>query len=100
LYPANIAGGLGSLQPDLLAETFVVRQLAGSPDLAQASLSDLSSGQAEHALTVLARAWVHQEAARRLIAEALRADLAHHALPAAQVAVQMRSASARSLPMR
>jgi hypothetical protein len=92
LYPADSEGRLGSLQPELLAETHTISQLAAAPDLAQACLRDLPNEQAEHALTVLARGWAHQDAARQLIAQALRADLAHLALPAAQVALQTRSA--------
>jgi len=90
VYPAGTDGRLGSLQPDLLAETHVVRQLATNRDLARACLRDLPEPQAEHALTVLARAWEHQDDARRLIADALQADLAHLAMPAAQVALQTR----------
>jgi len=92
LYPADREGRLGSLQPDLLAETHVVEQLADDADLAQACLRDLPGSQAEHALTVLARAWAHHDDARRLLADALSADLAHLAVPAAQVALQTRSA--------
>ena len=92
LYPADAEGRLGSLQPDLLAETHVVEQLAADPDLAGACLRDLSQAQAEHALTVLARAWAHHDGAQRLIADALHADLTRLAVPAAQVASQTRSA--------
>ena len=88
LYPPDREGQLGSLQPDLLAETHVVRQLVAAPDLAQACLRNLSRDQAVHALTVLARARVHQDAAQQLIAEALQEDLAHLAVPTAQVALQ------------
>jgi tetratricopeptide (TPR) repeat protein len=91
IYPEGADGQLGSLQPDLLAEAHVVRQLAADPDLARTCLRDLPEQQAEHALTVLARAWAHQDDAERLIAEALQADLAHLAMPAAHVALQTRS---------
>ena len=56
LYPAGPDRRLGSLQPDLLAEAHVTSQLAANSGLAQACLRDLTPGQAEHALTVLARA--------------------------------------------
>ena len=92
LYPADREGRLGSLQPDLMAETHVVEQLAADAELAKACLCDLSRPQAEHALTVLARAWAHHDEARQLIADALHTDLAHLAVPAAQVALQTRSA--------
>ena len=91
LYPADIQGRLGSLQPDLLAEVHVVRQLTADPGLAQASLTGLTREQAQHALTVLARAWGHQDAARQIIVDALHADLTHLALPAAEVTLQTRS---------
>ena len=97
LYPADREGRLGSLQPDLLAETHVVEQLAADTDLAKACLRDLPRSQAEHALTVLARAWAHQDDAERFIADALNADLAHLAMPAAQVALQTRSDLGRLL---
>jgi hypothetical protein len=91
VYPADSQSRLGSLQPDLLAEVHVVRQLAADAGLARASLAGLEGEQAEHALTVLARAWAHQDAARQIIADALHADLAHLALPAAWVTIQTRS---------
>ncbi len=92
LYPADREGRLGSLQPDLLAETHVVVQLAADADLTQACLRDLPRPQAEHALTVLARACAHHDDAQKLIADALYADLAHLAVPAAQVTLQTHSA--------
>jgi hypothetical protein len=45
LYPADSEGRLGSLQPNLLAETRTISQLAAAPDLAQASLRDLPNEQ-------------------------------------------------------
>jgi tetratricopeptide (TPR) repeat protein len=92
LYPPDNEGRLGSLQPDLLAETHVIRQLAADSDFAQACLRSLSMSQAEHALTVLARAWAHQGDAPRFISEALRADLLNIAPIAVHVAVQTSSA--------
>ncbi len=91
LYPTGPDGRLGSLQPDLLAERHVVEQLTANPDLARACLCDLAPQQAEHALTVLARGWEHQEDARLIIAAALQADLPNLAVPAARVALQTRS---------
>jgi tetratricopeptide (TPR) repeat protein len=88
LYPAGIDGKLGSLQPDLLAETHVVRQLASAPDLARSCLRDLTKEQAEHALTVLARAWAHHDDTQRLITEALSAAPEELAVPAITVAVE------------
>jgi tetratricopeptide (TPR) repeat protein len=91
LYPPDADGRLGPVQPDLLAERHVTGQLAADPELARACSRELSPQQAEHALTVLARAWAHQEQAPAVIAAALRADLAGLALPAAAVAVQTRA---------
>jgi tetratricopeptide (TPR) repeat protein len=88
LYPRTLDGQLGSLQPDLLAETHVTSQLAGDSDLARACLRDLRADQARRALTVLARAQAHHGEARQIIATALHEDLANLAIPAAQVAVQ------------
>ena len=90
LYPPGADGSLGSLQPDLLAETHVVRQLANDPDLARRCLSGLTEPQAERALTILTRADAHQDDAGALISQTLAADLTHLAMPAARVAVQTR----------
>jgi tetratricopeptide (TPR) repeat protein len=76
------------VQPDLLAEHHVMSQLAADPALAQAMLTDLSPGQAEQALTVLARALALHDEAGQVIETALRADLTGLAIPAAEVAVQ------------
>jgi tetratricopeptide (TPR) repeat protein len=86
--PPGPDGQLGALQPDMLAETHVVSQLAADSRLAQSCLQGLPGDQAERALAVLARACEHQDRARRLIAVALRDDLAGLALPAARVVLQ------------
>ena len=91
LYPPGADGRLGSLQPDLLAEKHVTGQLHDDDDLARSSLRDLPEHQAEHALTVLARAWAHQDQAKQIIADALNVDLAHLAGAAATVTLQTRS---------
>ena len=88
LYPPEADGRLGSLQPGLLAETHVTAQLAEDPKLARACLRGLEIGQAVHALTVLGRAWMHQENAKQIIAAALQDDLPRLAIPAAVVALQ------------
>ena len=85
---ADVNRPLGSVQPDLLAEAFVTQQLNASRKLARSCLRELSRQQAEHALTVLARARTHQDRAAGLIATALREDIEHLAIPAAQVALQ------------
>jgi tetratricopeptide (TPR) repeat protein len=91
LYPDGPGGRLGSLQPDLLAETHVTTQLVADPSLARACLTGLAEGQAEQALTVLARAWANHPDARQIIAAALQEDLARLAVPASAVAVQTRA---------
>ena len=90
LYPPEVDGQLGSLQPDLLAEIHVTTQLTADPGLAQACLRGLTQEQAERALAVLARAWEHHDNARQLITTALRDDLACLAIPASRVALQTR----------
>ena len=66
----------------------MVSQLARDPGLARECLRDLTGERAERALTVLARAWAHDDAARAIMATALHADLPHLAIPAARVALQ------------
>ena len=63
LYPAGGGRRLGELQPEMVAETYVVGQLSDDPDLARSCLRGLSAEHAEHALAVLARAWAHQDGA-------------------------------------
>jgi tetratricopeptide (TPR) repeat protein len=88
LCPAGPDGRLGVLQPDMLAETHVVGQLAADSHLTRSCLRGLPAERAERALAVLARACEHQDRGRRLIATALRDDLAGLAIPAARVALQ------------
>ena len=91
LYPAGTDGHLGPLQPDLLAEAHVVVQLSRDPALARSCLRNLPVPQAERAMTVLARAWAHHEKAQGLLADALRDDLDHLAVPAARASIQTRA---------
>jgi tetratricopeptide (TPR) repeat protein len=88
LYPGDSAGRLGSVQPDLLAESHVMAQLGSDLALARALLDDLTPGQAERALTVLVRAWDLHDSASQVIGQALRAHLVELAIPAANVALQ------------
>jgi hypothetical protein len=97
LYPAEPGGDLGSLQPDLVAETHVTAELSADPALARACLSGLGPVQAVQALTVLARACAHRDDAPEVIATVLRADLANLAIPAAMVAVQTGNGMGRLL---
>ncbi len=91
LYPYEQAGRLGSVQPDLLAEHHAITQLTADRVLAEAILRDLTSDQADQALTVLARAWALHDTAGPVIEAALRADLARLAIPPANVPVQTSS---------
>jgi tetratricopeptide (TPR) repeat protein len=81
LYPADAYGPSGVIQPEMVAETHVVGQLADDPDLAQSCLRGLSAERAEHALAVLARARAHQDDAGALAAPAHRDDPAAPATP-------------------
>ena len=91
LYPPSDDGRLGSLQPDLLAEKLVATQLAADAEFAGKCLIDLYPQQAEHALTLLARASAHQDHALSIISTALHADLPHLALAAIKVSLETRS---------
>ncbi|MFD6664644.1 hypothetical protein ACFWDK_20035, partial [Micromonospora chalcea] len=77
LYPAaGTGGGLGTLQPDLLAEDLAVAVLYQStPAERSRILHGLAPGQAVQALTVLSRARTHQSDAAEMIDVALAADL-------------------------
>jgi hypothetical protein len=95
IYPADepastapMPSRWGSLQPDLLAERHVVRELAASPGLTESCLRGLGNEQARGALTILARACGRLTEAPDLLAIALRADLPGFGVPAVEVAVQ------------
>jgi tetratricopeptide (TPR) repeat protein len=88
LYPAAPDGRLGGLEPDMLAEAHVTDLLARDEVLARALLRNLPPHQAEHALTLLARASAYGSRAPEIIAAALHYDLPHLARPAAHVAIQ------------
>ncbi|MEU8220143.1 hypothetical protein AB0C47_30735, partial [Micromonospora taraxaci] len=77
LYPAaGAGGGLGTLQPDLLAENLAVAVLSEStPAERSRTMQGLAPGQAVQALTVLSRARSHQSDAAEMIDVALAADL-------------------------
>jgi hypothetical protein len=88
LYPPAPDGTLGSVQPALLAEAHITRQLAADPALARACLRELTGEQVTRVVTTLARARWHTRGAGELIAAALRADLGTLAGPTALVARQ------------
>jgi tetratricopeptide (TPR) repeat protein len=89
LYPPGPNGHLGGLRPDLVAETLVVRQLAGDPVLARSFLRALPPGQAVHAVSVLAWAAERDREAAGVLGAALNYDLPQLAGPAALVAQQV-----------
>ncbi|MGH3156232.1 MAG: hypothetical protein ACRDNF_06625, partial [Streptosporangiaceae bacterium] len=88
LYPAGPDGRMGTLQPDMLAQTQVAGLLAADSVLARALLRNLPREQAEHALSMLARAGARDRGAREVLDAALHYDLAHLAVPAARVATR------------
>ena len=69
LYPpaAQSTEWLGTMEPDRLAERLVVTELAASPELAKACLSELSERQARRALLLLARAATEDDVAESLL---------------------------------
>jgi tetratricopeptide (TPR) repeat protein len=71
LYPPGPDGSLGVLRPDRLAELHVSRELARSPQLAQACLTGLDPAQARRGLVLLARASADHPAARSLLESSL-----------------------------
>ncbi|MEV4515588.1 hypothetical protein AB0K00_42350 [Dactylosporangium sp. NPDC049525] len=76
LYPSLVPGLLGAIQLDLLAEDLAVQMLRGCTAAQRVGvLSALTVQQAVQALTVLARAGVHQPDADALIDVALSADV-------------------------
>lgn len=81
LYPGQQERQIGGLQPNLLAEHLVVRELAADPAFRRA-LIQLPYPAARHAMTVLARATRHSGQAGAILQEALAADMAGLAGPA------------------
>ncbi len=71
LYPSDADGELGVMRPDRLAELHVTQELASSPGLAEACLTDLNPAQARRALVQLARASGEHQAARKLLESAI-----------------------------
>jgi tetratricopeptide (TPR) repeat protein len=73
LYPPDRGQDdwIGSLQPDRLAELHTLRELADSPELAQACLTDLDARQALRAVTLLARASSDYPEAEVLLSDTL-----------------------------
>ncbi|MFI6076473.1 hypothetical protein ACIA5C_33515 [Actinoplanes sp. NPDC051343] len=91
LYPLDPegGGGLGVVQPDLLAEALAVRVLEECEPAERTQVfTVLRPEQAVRALTVLGRACAHQPAADDLIGIALRADVPQMIAAVVQVAVQ------------
>jgi hypothetical protein len=76
LYPADAPGRLGTLQPDLLAETLAVDTLAAcTAEQRTTILAGLGPARAARALTVLSRAHAHRPGVPGLLDAALAADV-------------------------
>jgi hypothetical protein len=73
LYPPDPGTGewIGSVQPDRLAELHTVRELAASPEFAEACLAGLNARQALRAVTLLARASADYPDAADLLSQVL-----------------------------
>ncbi len=71
LYPPDADSGPGAMRPDRLAELHVTRELASSPALARACLTNLDPAQARNALVLLTRASGEHPAARKLLESAI-----------------------------
>jgi tetratricopeptide (TPR) repeat protein len=110
VYPPTLASSdwLGSPQPDRLAGMHVVRELAASPELAQACLSGLNAKQAQRAVTLLSRASSDSRQAEALLVQLRHnlgvrlSELGHpaKALPVMQDAVVIRRELAAASPDR
>ena len=79
---------IGSLRPDRIAEQLVARELTRHPDLIPHVFSRLDEHRIARALTVIARAALHQSDAVGLLRDALTSDLEHTLVPALSVAVE------------
>jgi tetratricopeptide (TPR) repeat protein len=75
LYPADSESPewLGSMQPDRLAELHTIRELAASPELAEACLKGLDPRQARRAVALLGRASTDYPAAADLLSRIIPA---------------------------
>ncbi|MGW7519866.1 tetratricopeptide repeat protein [Streptomyces sp. NPDC054796] len=88
LYPGTSPGAVGPLQPDLLAEHHIARQLDRSPEMARLIGSRLDASHARRALTVLTRAHAHQPGVESVLEGWLAARLPELAEAAVTVAVE------------
>lgn len=86
LFPGKMPGELGSLQPHLLAEYLVVRELANG-DFFSEALSNLPEDRANHAFTILGQAAQRDPRASDMIQKAVEADRNKLILPAISAAV-------------
>ncbi|WP_461017780.1 tetratricopeptide repeat protein [Streptomyces daliensis] len=88
LYPGTSPGAVGPLQPDLLAEHHIARQLDRSPEMARLIGLRLDASHARRALTVLTRAHAHQPGVEAVLEGWLAARLPELAEAAVTVAVE------------
>jgi tetratricopeptide (TPR) repeat protein len=86
LYPTD-TGYWGSLQPELVAETHVIRQLVDCPELITMDLAELREEQARRVLRTLSLGAVHHGAGVQLLEHLLRADIEGLVFPALTVAI-------------
>jgi tetratricopeptide (TPR) repeat protein len=89
-YPGDAGGeGLGTVQPDLLAETLAVRALHRcTVSQRRALFNGLPKRQVIQLLTVLGRARTHQDNVEVLIDEALSTDLQQMTMAVIEIAIQ------------
>jgi tetratricopeptide (TPR) repeat protein len=85
LYPAD-TGYWGSLQPELVAEAHVIRQLVDCPELLTTDLDRLREEQALQVMRTLSLGATHHPAGGGLLEQLLRADLDHLVFAAVEVA--------------
>lgn len=85
LYPPD-TGYWGRLQPELVAEAHVIRQLGDCPELLTTDLGQLREEQVLQVLRTLSLGATHHPAGGPLLEQLLRADLDHLVFPAVEVA--------------
>jgi hypothetical protein len=87
LYPAEKRNLVSSLQPHLLSEHLVVRELNDDPSFAASTLSDLPDRPALHTMRLLGFASYHDERARQIILDLLDQAPEHMLIPAIRATV-------------
>lgn len=80
-------GYWGALEPELVAETHVIRQLVDCRELITTNLAELCAEQARRVLRVLSLGSVQHSAGAQLLEHLLRADIEGLVFPALKVAI-------------